>query len=161
MRSSVQIRRLPRELTRTRASDWDGNTHLTPSGDAQRTETLRICVKSFTEALQRMQPIGPALSLASAVADANGELTMMKTLITTTVLALGLGLLSTPSFASGYVVNGHAASPAEAQVLVASGVQQGAWVVNGYGIAPAERASFTPPATEPSGKKCYYALLCD
>ena len=90
---------------------------------------------------------------------------MMKTLITTTVLALGLGLLSTPSFASGYVVNGHAASPAEAQVLVASGVQQGAWVVNGYGIAPAERASFTSARdTEPSGKKCYYVLdvlLCD
>ena len=90
---------------------------------------------------------------------------MMKTLITTTVLTLGLGLLSTPSFASNYVVNGHAASAAEAQVLAASGVQQGAWVVNGYGIAPAERASFTaPPAAEAGGKKCYYVLdvlLCD
>jgi hypothetical protein len=68
-------------------------------------------------------------------------------------------------FASGYVVNGHAASPAEAQVLVASGVQQGAWVVNGYGIAPVERAAFTAPATkEASGQKCYYVLdvlLCD
>ena len=91
----------------------------------------------------------------------------MKTLIiTTTILALGLGFLSTPSFASGYIVNGHTASPAEAQHLVASGVQQGAWVVNGYGIAPAERASFTAPAssTESSGKKCYYVLdvlLCD
>jgi hypothetical protein len=91
---------------------------------------------------------------------------MMKTLITPTVLALGLGFLSTtPGFAGGYIVNGHAASPAEAQALVASGVQQGAWVVNGYGIASAERASFsTPAATEPTGKKCYYVLdvlLCD
>ena len=91
---------------------------------------------------------------------------MTKTLITT-ALALGLGLLSTPSFAAGsYIVNGHAASPAEAQHLVASGVQPGAWVVNGYGIAPAaERAAFTAPAsTEPSGQKCYYVLdvlLCD
>ena len=89
----------------------------------------------------------------------------MKTLIITTALALGLGFLNTPSFASNYIVNGHAASPAEAQTLVASGVQQGAWVVNGYGIAPAERASFTAPAsTEASGKKCYYVLdvlLCD
>ena len=89
---------------------------------------------------------------------------MTKTLITT-ALALGLGLLSTPSFATGsYIVNGHTASPAEAQHLVASGVQQGPWVVNGYGIAPAERASFAPPATEPSGKKCYYVLdvlICD
>jgi hypothetical protein len=89
---------------------------------------------------------------------------MTKTLITT-ILALGLGFLSTPSFASGYTVNGHAASPAEAQHLVASGVQQGAWVVNGFGIAPAEHASLTSaPATEPSGNKCYYVLdvlLCD
>ena len=88
---------------------------------------------------------------------------MTKTLITT-ALALGLGLLSTPSFAGSYIVNGQAASPAEAQHLVASGVQPGAWVVNGYGIAPAaERAAFTAP-TEPSGQKCYYVLdvrLCD
>jgi hypothetical protein len=90
---------------------------------------------------------------------------MTKTLITT-ALALGLGLLSTPSFAAGsYVVNGRAASPAEAQHLVASGVQPGAWVVNGYGIAPAvERAVTVPSSTEASGKKCYYVLdvlLCD
>jgi hypothetical protein len=90
---------------------------------------------------------------------------MTKTLITT-ALALGLGLLSTPSFAGSYVVNGRAASPAEAQHLVANGVQPGAWVVNGYGIAPAaERATLTAPAAnEPSGKKCYYVLdvlLCD
>ncbi len=90
---------------------------------------------------------------------------MMKTLITTTVLALGLGFFSAPSFASNYIVNGRAASPAEAQLLVTNGVQPGAWVVNGYGIAPAERTSFTAPAsTEASGKKCYYVLdvlLCD
>ena len=37
---------------------------------------------------------------------------MKKTLITT-ILALGLGFLSTPSFAAGYIVNGHAASTDE------------------------------------------------
>src|SRR4029079_17709981 len=95
-----------------------------------------------------------------------GEPAMTKTLITTP-LALGLGFLSTHSLAAGsYIVNGRAPSPAEAQHLVASGIQPGAWVVNGYGIAPAaERAAFTAPAaTEPSGKKCYYVLdvlLCD
>jgi hypothetical protein len=93
-----------------------------------------------------------------------GEPAMTKTLITT-ALALGLGLLSTPSFAGSYIVNGRAACPAEAQHLVANGVQPGAWVVNGYGIGPAaERASLTPASTEPSGKKCYYVLdvlLCD
>jgi hypothetical protein len=94
------------------------------------------------------------------------EQAMKQTLITT-ALALGLGFLSTaPSFAASYIVNGRTASPAEAQHLVASGVQPGAWVVNGYGIAPAaERAAFTAPAaTEPRGQKCYYVLdvlLCD
>jgi hypothetical protein len=90
----------------------------------------------------------------------------MKQTLITTVLALGLSFLSSPSFASSYIVNGRAASPAEAQHLVASGVQPGAWVVNGYGIAPAaERATFTAPAaSESSGHKCYYVLdvvLCD
>ncbi len=89
----------------------------------------------------------------------------MKQILITVALALGFGLLSTSSFASGYVVNGHAASPAEAQLLVASGVQPGTWVVNGYGIAPAEHASFTSTAAaEPSGKRCYYVLdvlFCD
>ena len=88
---------------------------------------------------------------------------MMKTLITTTVLALGLGFLTT--FAGGHIVNGRAASPAEAQHLVANGVQPGAWVVNGYGIAPAavEKATVRSE-NEISGKKCYYVLdvlLCD
>jgi hypothetical protein len=65
----------------------------------------------------------------------------MKQTLITTALALGLGFLSTPSFAAGsYIVNGHPASPAEAQHLVANGVQQGAWVVNGYGIFGLGRA---------------------
>jgi hypothetical protein len=50
---------------------------------------------------------------------------MMNTLIST-ALALGLGLLSTPSFAGSYIVNGRTASPAEAQHLVANDVQPGA-----------------------------------
>jgi hypothetical protein len=91
---------------------------------------------------------------------------MKKTLIAT-ALILGFGLFSTPSFAGGYVVNGHAASPAEAQALAANGVRQGNWVVNGYGIAPADHASFetrAPVETATAGKKCYYVLdvlLCD
>jgi hypothetical protein len=91
---------------------------------------------------------------------------MKKTLIAT-ALILGFGLFSAPSFAGGYVVNGHAASPAEAQALAANGVRQGNWVVNGYGIAPADHASFEtriPVETVTAGKKCYYVLdvlLCD
>ena len=59
----------------------------------------------------------------------------MKQILITGALALGLGLLSTSGFASGYVVNGHAA----AQLLVANGV-------------------------EAAGKKCCYVLkraFCD
>ena len=91
---------------------------------------------------------------------------MKKTLITS-ALVLGFGLFSAPAFASGYVVNGHAASPAEAQALASTGVRQGNWVVNGYGIAPADHASFQTEATAETGgtgKKCYYVLdvlLCD
>ena len=47
----------------------------------------------------------------------------MKQILITADLALGLGLLSTLGFASGYVVNGHVASPAVAQLLVANGVE--------------------------------------
>jgi hypothetical protein len=89
----------------------------------------------------------------------------MKQTLITTALALALGFLSSPSFAGSYTVNGRAASPVEAQHLVATGAQPGAWVVNGYGIAPAaERAVTAPSSTEASGKKCYYVLdvlLCD
>jgi hypothetical protein len=88
----------------------------------------------------------------------------MKQTLLTTALALGLGFLSSPSFAGSYIVNGRAASPAEAQHLVATGAQPGPWVVNGYGIAPAEHASLTASAEPSSGKKCYYVLdvlLCD
>jgi hypothetical protein len=92
---------------------------------------------------------------------------MNKTL-TAIALVLGLGLTSAPSFAAtGYVVNGRAASPAEAQALAADGVHQGNWVVNGFGIAPADHASFetrVPAETASGGKKCYYVLdvlLCD
>ena len=92
----------------------------------------------------------------------------MKTTLTALVLILGFGLFSAPSFAAtGYVVNGRAASPAEAQALAANGIHQGNWVVNGYGIAPADHASFetrAPAETANSGKKCYYVLdvlLCD
>jgi hypothetical protein len=91
----------------------------------------------------------------------------MKKILITTALVLGFGLFSLPAFAGGYVVNGHAASPAEAQALAVNGVQQGNWVVNGFGIAPADHASFEtrlPAETAGPGKKCYYVLdvlLCD
>jgi len=90
-----------------------------------------------------------------------GKPAMTKTLITI-ALALGLGLLSTPSFSAGsYIVNGHAASPAEAQHLVANGVQPGAWVVNGYGIAPAAERAVTPrPPLKPTARSATTSSTC-
>jgi len=87
----------------------------------------------------------------------------MTKILITAAIALGLGLVSAPSFAKGYVVNGHAASTAEVQLLVSNGVQPGAWVVNGYGIAPAS-VSTIQTASDNTGSKCWYVLdvkLCD
>jgi hypothetical protein len=74
-----------------------------------------------------------------------------------------LGLLGAASFAGSYIVNGHAASPAEMQLLASYGVQPGHWVVDGYGISPAVEKA-TVRTTEGSGKNCRYVLdvlLCD
>ena len=87
---------------------------------------------------------------------------MKKTLIATAA-ALGLGLLSSPSFAGNYVVNGHAASPAEMQLLASYGVQPGNWVVDGYGISPAVQKA-SAPATGINQQNCRYVLdvlLCN
>ncbi len=86
---------------------------------------------------------------------------MKKTLITSAV-AVVLGLLSAPIFASGYVVSGHAASPAEVQLLASYGAKPGNWTVNGWGISPAVKKA-NVQATE-NGKNCRYVLdvlLCD
>jgi len=90
------------------------------------------------------------------------EQAMKKTLVAT-VLALGLGLLGSPAFAGGYVVNGHAASPAEIQLLASYGVQPGQWVVDGYGISPAVQKA-NAPATDINQQHCRYVLdvlLCN
>jgi hypothetical protein len=87
----------------------------------------------------------------------------MKKVLITTAVAAGLGILATPTFASDYVVNGHVASTAEAQLLVSYGAQPGQWVVDGYGISPAvDRADAR--STDSNARKCWYVLdvlLCD
>jgi len=60
----------------------------------------------------------------------------MKQTVITTVLALGLGFFSAPSFAAGYLST-HAATTTEVRHPVSNGIQPGAWVVNGFGISPA------------------------
>ncbi len=86
---------------------------------------------------------------------------MKKTLITS-IIALGLGLFCSPAFAGGYTVNGHAATPAEMQLLSSYGAQPGNWVVDGYGISPAVQKAAAHIDTKDG--KCYYVLdvlLCD
>jgi hypothetical protein len=88
---------------------------------------------------------------------------MKKKTLITSIVALGLGLLTTPTFAGGYTVNGHAATPAEMQLLASYGAQPGNWVVDGYGISPAvEKAAARADIS--NAKRCYYVLdvlLCD
>jgi hypothetical protein len=96
------------------------------------------------------------------------EQAMKKTLNIAIAAALGLGLLGSPSFAgsptfASYVVNGHAASPAEMQLLASYGVQPGQWVIDGYGISPAVQKA-SAPAASGSAQNCRYVLdvmLCD
>src|SRR5262249_4831564 len=79
-----------------------------------------------------------------------------------TAVALVLGLAASPSFAGGYVVNGHTASRAETQFLASYGVQPGSWKVDGYGISPAVQQS--APTTPANAQNCHYVLdvlLCD
>jgi hypothetical protein len=88
---------------------------------------------------------------------------MTKTLITAAI-AVALGFFSAPTFAKSYVVNGHAASAAEVEQLVAHGFQPGAWVVDGFAITAADTGSSIQPAVERNARKCWYVLdvqLCD
>lgn len=87
----------------------------------------------------------------------------MKKILVTSIVALGFGLLGSSAFASGYTVNGHAATPAETQLLASYGARPGSWVVDGDGISPAavQRAA---AQTDTKSGKCYYVLdvlLCD
>jgi hypothetical protein len=65
--------------------------------------------------------------------------------------------------AQDYVVNGHAATKAEAQLLTSYSAQAGEWRVDGYGIARVADEHAAPVA-QTAGQKCWYVLdvkLCD
>ena len=86
---------------------------------------------------------------------------MKNILIMSAVITLGLSF-AVPADAQNYVVNGHAASKAEAQLLTSYRAQPGHWSVDGFGIAKV--ADEHPVAAELSRPKCYYVLdvlLCD
>jgi hypothetical protein len=62
----------------------------------------------------------------------------MKKMLAIAAVVAGLGTVSPLAHAQGYIVNGHAASLAEAQLLASYGVSPGRWVVNGWGISADE-----------------------
>jgi hypothetical protein len=87
----------------------------------------------------------------------------MKPFLVVAGVALGLGLFNLPAHAKGYVVNGHAASPAEVQLLASHGVPPGQWLVDGYGISPAAGPG-VQSASDSVVTKCWYVLdvrLCE
>jgi hypothetical protein len=66
--------------------------------------------------------------------------------------------------AQDYVVNGHSASKAEAQLLTSYRAQPGRWVVDGYGISMAADGHPVQPGAQTGHPKCWYVLdvkLCD
>jgi hypothetical protein len=63
--------------------------------------------------------------------------------------------------AQDYIVNGHKASKAEAQVLASYSAPVGHWQFDGYGIS---RVAEEQPVAKATGAKCWYVLdvqLCD
>jgi hypothetical protein len=80
------------------------------------------------------------------------------------VFAASLGIAGPAAHAQTYVVNGHAASPAEVQRLVSYGAQPGQWLVDGYGISSAQGGQNKQSASRNNSRKCWYVLdvlLCE
>jgi hypothetical protein len=88
----------------------------------------------------------------------------MQRVLAIAAIALGLGMFNHPTYADGYVVNGHAASPTEVQLLASYGARPGQWVVDGYGISPAVEKAEARTSTGNDTRKCWYVLdvlLCE
>lgn len=70
-----------------------------------------------------------------------------------------LAIVSHSARAQNYVVNGHAASPAETLYLASLGAVQGEWSANGFGVSRVAEA-----AVQKASHKCWFVLdvqLCD
>ena len=73
----------------------------------------------------------------------------MKKFLAIAAVTVGLSAAATTvANAQDYLVNGHAASKAEAQLLVSYGVQKGNWVVDGFGIASADSGQIRPATAD-------------
>jgi hypothetical protein len=90
---------------------------------------------------------------------------IMKKLLAIAAVTVGLSAAATTvANAQDYLVNGHTASKAEAQLLVSYGVQKGNRVVDGFGIASADSGHIKEATAANGGQKCWYVLdvqLCE
>jgi hypothetical protein len=72
---------------------------------------------------------------------------------------LTLAAIPATSHAQGYLVNGHAATEKEEQLLVSYGFDHGAWRINGWGVSlDATHADFVPEPRVPVGPVCHHVL---
>ncbi len=77
---------------------------------------------------------------------------------------VALNVFAPVARAQDYVVNGHAASKAEARLLTSYSAPAGHWQLDGYGISQAVDQHPAPPVAQTGGPKCWYVLdvrLCD
>ena len=63
---------------------------------------------------------------------------MIRTSFAIAAVAAGLALASLSASAQDYLVDGRAASVAEARYLTSQGMAPGNWRINGWGIGPAD-----------------------
>ena len=88
---------------------------------------------------------------------------MVKYLVLTAAI-VALNVIAPLAHAQDYVVNGHAASKAEAQFLASYSAPAGHWQVDGYGFSRAADEHPVQLAAQTAGAKCWYVLdvkLCD
>ena len=88
---------------------------------------------------------------------------MVKYLVLTAAI-VALNVIAPLAHAQDYVVNGHAASKAEAQFLASYSAPAGQWQVDGYGISRVADEHPASPVVKIAGRKCWYVLdvqLCD
>ena len=81
-----------------------------------------------------------------------------------TAAIVALNVFAPLAHAQDYIVNGHAASKAEAQFLASYSAPAGHWQVDGYGFSRVADEHPALPVAKTAGSKCRYVLdvlLCD
>lgn len=84
---------------------------------------------------------------------------MIRMSLAIAAVAVGLIAASPSANAQGYLVEGRAASVAEARYLVSQGIPPGNWRIDGWGIGPADSGYIRQTASaKVSDGECWYVL---